>query len=145
VNCFFIFVVKNFTIFIDADYKTINIVPLDVKNKSWEVLMYLKRNSRPITIDFDPIEKRIYWSYIENSSGYIASVFMNNTSPKILYHKGIVTPDGLAVDWEGRNVYWTDIGSKKLEVGKLDGTLRKILIKSDLDKPRAIALYTENR
>lgn len=52
-------------------------------------------------------------------------------------------PDGLAVDWIGRNFYWTDTGTDRIEVARLNGTSRKILISENLDEPRALCLDPE--
>ena len=51
------------------------------------------------------------------------------------------TPDGIAVDWMARNLYWTDTRYNKIEVARLDGSTRKAIIENNLDEPRAIALY----
>lgn len=53
---------------------------------------------------------------------------------------GLVAPDGLACDWLGRKIYWTDSETNRIEVSNLDGRLRLVLFWSDLDQPRAIAL-----
>ena len=34
--------------------------------------------------------------------------------------------DGVAVDWIARNVHWTDAGSNRIEVARLDGSSRKV-------------------
>lgn len=49
-------------------------------------------------------------------------------------------PDGIAIDWIARNMYWTDTGTDRIEVARLNGTSRKILITENLDEPRAIIL-----
>ena len=49
-------------------------------------------------------------------------------------------PDGVAVDWVARNVYWTATGTDRIEVARLNGTSRKILVSEYLDEPRAIAV-----
>ena len=59
---------------------------------------------------------------------------------EVLFSQNVQTPDGLAVDIVGRNLYWTDTGTDKLEVSKLDGSYRKALIASGLDQPRDIIL-----
>ncbi|KAG8559732.1 hypothetical protein GDO81_017431 [Engystomops pustulosus] len=55
----------------------------------------------------------------------------------------IVNPDGLAVDWVGRHLYWTDAGTNRIEVAKLDGRYRKWLVYTQVDQPAAIALNPE--
>lgn len=59
---------------------------------------------------------------------------------EVLFDQNVQTPDGLAVDIVGRNLYWTDTGTNKLEVSKLDGSYRKALITTGLDEPRDIIL-----
>ena len=59
---------------------------------------------------------------------------------EVLFDQNVQTPDGLAVDVVGRNLYWTDTGTNKLEVSKLDGSYRKALITTGLDEPRDIIL-----
>ncbi|NXE81490.1 LRP5 protein, partial [Cochlearius cochlearius] len=39
------------------------------------------------------------------------------------------------------NLYWTDTGTDRIEVTRLNGTSRKILISENLDEPRAIVLH----
>ena len=50
-------------------------------------------------------------------------------------------PDGLAVDWVERNLHWTDTGTDRIEVCRLNGSSRKALISRDPGEPRAITLY----
>ena len=57
---------------------------------------------------------------------------------EVLFYQNVQSPDGLAVDIVGRNLYWTDTGTDKLEVSKLDGSYRKALITSGLDEPKWI-------
>ena len=61
--------------------------------------------------------------------------------PKIdVIASGMEQPDGLACDWIGEKIYWTDAETKRIEVSELDGSSRKVLIWGDLDQPRAIAV-----
>ncbi|KAG7231033.1 hypothetical protein INR49_025063, partial [Caranx melampygus] len=55
------------------------------------------------------------------------------------------SPDGLACDWLGRKLYWTDSETNRIEVANLDGTSRKVLFWMDLDQPRAVALNPAQR
>uniref|UniRef100_A0A8D8WXU2 Low-density lipoprotein receptor-related protein 6 n=2 Tax=Cacopsylla melanoneura TaxID=428564 RepID=A0A8D8WXU2_9HEMI len=56
---------------------------------------------------------------------------------------GLITPDGLAIDWVTEKLYWTDSETNKLEVSSLDGSKRKVLYWDDIDQPRAIALVPQ--
>lgn len=47
---------------------------------------------------------------------------------------------GLAVDWVGGNLYWTDMQTHQIEVSDLDGRWRMVLISDDLKSPRGIAV-----
>lgn len=40
----------------------------------------------------------------------------------------VFNPDGVAVDWVARNLYWTDTGPDRIEVARLNGTSRKVKI-----------------
>lgn len=53
---------------------------------------------------------------------------------------GIKSPQGIAIDWVARSLYWTDLENGNIEVIKLDGSSRKILINEGLDEPRALAV-----
>lgn len=44
------------------------------------------------------------------------------------------------MDWVGQNLYWCDKGLDTIEVSKLDGRYRHVLISSGLQEPRAITL-----
>lgn len=40
-------------------------------------------------------------------------------------------PDGIAIDWIARNLYWTDTGTDRIEVSRLSGAYRKVHIYFD--------------
>ena len=68
---------------------------------------------------------------------------LNGTDIETLISSHLKTTDGLAVDWIGKNLYWTDTGTDVIEVAKLSGQYRRTLIKDDLDQPRAVAVYPQ--
>ena len=49
-------------------------------------------------------------------------------------------PEGIAIDWIGRNLYWSDSGTDRIEVSHLNGTSRRVLVLENLDEPRAIVV-----
>ncbi|PFX23095.1 Low-density lipoprotein receptor-related protein 6, partial [Stylophora pistillata] len=133
---------RKFILFADADAKTINTIPLDANQFVSQTLLILLGYQRPIALDYDPAEDRVYWTDI--SQGRIMSAFLNATSIKVLFRCNVQSPEGLAIDHQGRNMYWTDTGTNSIEVGRLDGSKRKLLIKSGLDEPRAVLLDERN-
>lgn len=54
---------------------------------------------------------------------------------------GLESPGGVAVDWIHNLIFWTDSGTRRVEVASLDGGKRHVLASNDMDKPRAIAVH----
>ena len=61
----------------------------------------------------------------------------------ILYLLGLGSPEGIAIDWVSRLVFWTDSSLKRLEVANVDGSLRKVLLDKNIQNPRGIAVNPE--
>ncbi|XP_069347226.1 low-density lipoprotein receptor-related protein 6 isoform X6 [Eulemur rufifrons] len=81
----------------------------------------------------------IYWSDVSEEA--IKRTEFNKTeSVQNVVVSGLLSPDGLACDWLGEKLYWTDSETNRIEVSNLDGSLRKVLFWQELDQPRAIAL-----
>ena len=49
-------------------------------------------------------------------------------------------PSSLAVDWVAGNLYWCDSGRKTIEVSKLNGLYRTVLVNTGLDRPWSMAV-----
>ncbi|KAG8306441.1 hypothetical protein J6590_046757, partial [Homalodisca vitripennis] len=109
-----------------------------------------------IAIDYDPIDGYIYWTDDDVSKLYyvlklsnekvqaIRRARMNGSGQEDLITTEVEHPDGIAVDWIARNMYWTDTGTDRIEVARLDGRARKVLINEDLVEPRAVAVAPEH-
>lgn len=65
-------------------------------------------------------------------------------SLQVLHRTGLSNPDGLAVDWVGGNLYWCDKGRDTIEVSKLNGAYRTVLVSSGLREPRALVVDVQN-
>ena len=90
-------------------------------------------------VDFLYSESSIFWTDV--SLAMIKRTWINGSQLMVnVITTGLVAPDGLACDWIGKKLYWTDSETNRIEVSNLDGSMRKVLFWQDLDQPRAIAL-----
>ena len=71
---------------------------------------------------------------------FVLNSFTGISGVQVVISSQIKHPDGLAVDWVARNLYWTDTGTDRIEVSRLNGSSRKVLFSENLDEPSAIAL-----
>lgn len=62
----------------------------------------------------------------------------------VIIENNLDMPDGLAVDWIHGNLYLSDTGLDRIEVARLNGSSRKILVDEDLVEPRALVLDPAN-
>ena len=69
---------------------------------------------------------------------------MNGSALEHIIEFGLDYPEGMAVDWVAHNIYWADTGKNRIEMARLDGSSRKVLIWRDLENPRALALDPPN-
>lgn len=90
-------------------------------------------------LDFVFIHGLIYWSDVSEEA-IKRTEFNQSGSVQNIVISGLLSPDGLACDWLGEKLYWTDSETNRIEVSNLDGSLRKVLFWQELDQPRAIAL-----
>lgn len=70
----------------------------------------------------------------------ISRAFMNGSSLQAVVQFGLNNPEAMAVDWMARNLYWADEGTRRIEMSRLDGSARKVLLWQDIHQPRSIAL-----
>ncbi|KAK3091129.1 hypothetical protein FSP39_017308 [Pinctada imbricata] len=112
----------------------------ELKLDSMQVARMVEGSRSAISVDYDFKNKMMYWS---DSSTLRRAPISYNITPEMqetIVSDDIKVPDGIAVDWIYGNIYWTDTGVNRIEVSKQDGTMRKTLIDSDIDEPRAIAV-----
>lgn len=87
----------------------------------------------------DCAEGRIYWSDITDRS--IKSINYEGRDIKTFLKDNIISPEGIAIDWIARRIYWTDSGKDTIEVASLDDpSKRAILVNKGLVNPRGIAV-----
>ncbi len=93
-----------------------------------------------IGLSYDSAEEYVYWA--DTKTRVIQSASLSN--PDVVHTvarlKNRSVPDAVAIDWIGRKIYWSDAGLDVIEVSELDGSSSLILVNTDLDEPRAIAI-----
>lgn len=67
--------------------------------------------------------------------------YMNGTGGKNVIKWGLESPGGVAIDWIHDLLFWTDSGTRRIEVATLDGSVRMVLAASEIDKPRAVVVH----
>ncbi|KAK0146060.1 Low-density lipoprotein receptor-related protein 2 [Merluccius polli] len=91
-----------------------------------------------VAVDFDRLTSRIFWA--DATQRKIWSSFENGTEKREVFSAGLMVPESLAVDWVGRNLYWTDSVMETVEVSTLDGAFRKVLLSKNVSSPRGLVL-----
>jgi nidogen (entactin) len=127
-----------------------------VEKKSREPIQ-IKYFQTAVGLDIDCFEGRVYWSDISGmairSSTYNGSAksdfitqgnFVTSMGGSIeSCVAGIGSPEGLAVDWVSRNIYWTDSTKDTVEVASVEGKRRRVLFDTNLVNPRGIAVHPQ--
>ncbi|RXM95852.1 Nidogen-1 [Acipenser ruthenus] len=92
-----------------------------------------------VGIDYDCRERTVYWTDVAARTISRASL-EPGAEPESVVNSGLLSPEGLAVDYLRRSMFWVDSGLDKIEAARLDGTERHVLFDTDLVNPRAIAV-----
>ncbi|VVD03450.1 unnamed protein product, partial [Leptidea sinapis] len=126
----------NFLIF--ATQTSMTVISLDTPELR-EINIPVKEMKSSIALDFHWDNKLIFYTDVKLNQ--IRTLDMENmTQSKTIVNSSLETPNGLAVDWIANNLYWTDNEYKVVEVAKLDGSCRKVLL-TGLSEPRSVALF----
>lgn len=92
-----------------------------------------------IGLDKDCSKGRVYFSDI--SSKHITSVKYDGSDRQPFITEDIISPEGVAVDWISRRLYWTDSSKDTIEVADLDNPKsRAVIVRKHLVNPRGIAV-----
>jgi len=98
--------------------------------------------TRAVAIDVHFSLGYIFWSDVTEQNIKRFRIDVASTTTIVT---GIGVCDGLAVDWRASQLYWTDTTKDTISVSDLDGNNQGLLISSDLDEPRGIALDLDDR
>ncbi|XP_049582985.1 low-density lipoprotein receptor-related protein 8 isoform X1 [Syngnathus scovelli] len=109
-----------------------------LKSEYTQVVPTLKN---AVALDVDVATNKMFWSDLYHHKIYSAYINKaNDSSQQLALIEALHSPEGLAVDWVHKNIYWTDSGNKSISVATGDGSKRKMLIVTELSEPRAIAV-----
>ncbi|XP_007976896.2 low-density lipoprotein receptor-related protein 8 isoform X5 [Chlorocebus sabaeus] len=113
---------------------------IDLVKRNYSRLIPMLKNV--VALDVEVATNRIYWCDLSYRKIY--SAYMDKASdPKeqeVLIDEQLHSPEGLAVDWVHKHIYWTDSGNKTISVATVDGGRRCTLFSHNLSEPRAIAV-----
>uniref|UniRef100_A0A4W4ESH0 EGF-like domain-containing protein n=1 Tax=Electrophorus electricus TaxID=8005 RepID=A0A4W4ESH0_ELEEL len=112
---------------------------LDLVKRDYTQVVPTLKNA--VALDVDVTTNKMYWCDLFHRKIFRYTVTKDNASEQItLIESALHSPEGIAVDWVHKNIYWTDSGHKTISVATNDGKKRKILIDTELSEPRAIAV-----
>uniref|UniRef100_A0A8C9EZD8 EGF-like domain-containing protein n=1 Tax=Pavo cristatus TaxID=9049 RepID=A0A8C9EZD8_PAVCR len=114
------------------------IVVDNITSQSHSIYSLIRDGRNIVAIDFDSTSDRIFWS--DTTQDKIWSAYQNGTDRKIVFDSGVTVTESIAVDWVGRNLYWTDFVLETIEVSKMDGSHRTVLISENVTNPRGLVL-----
>nr|XP_055162015.1 low-density lipoprotein receptor-related protein 8 isoform X8 [Nyctereutes procyonoides] len=113
---------------------------IDLVKRDYSRLIPMLKNV--VALDVEVATNRIYWCDLSYRKIY--SAYMDKASDpaeqEVLVDEQLHSPEGLAVDWVHKHIYWTDSGNKTISVATMDGARRCTLFSHDLSEPRAIAV-----
>uniref|UniRef100_A0A669CFD2 Low density lipoprotein receptor-related protein 8, apolipoprotein e receptor n=1 Tax=Oreochromis niloticus TaxID=8128 RepID=A0A669CFD2_ORENI len=109
-----------------------------LKSEYTQVVPTLKN---AVALDVDVSTNKMFWCDLYHQKIYSAYINKaSDSSQQVTLIDSLHSPEGLAVDWVHKNIYWTDSGNKSISVATGDGRKRKMLITTELNEPRAIAV-----
>ncbi|XP_013377139.1 PREDICTED: low-density lipoprotein receptor-related protein 8 isoform X12 [Chinchilla lanigera] len=113
---------------------------IDLVKRNYSRLIPMLKNV--VALDVEVATNRIYWCDLSYRKIYSANMdkASNPADQEVLIGEQLHSPEGLAVDWVHKHIYWTDSGNKTISVATLDGRRRCTLFSRDLSEPRAIAV-----
>ncbi|XP_053922447.1 low-density lipoprotein receptor-related protein 2 isoform X4 [Cuculus canorus] len=107
-----------------------------------EVLLVTDKDRVVFSLDYDLVERKVFWMDLATDSIRWQDF---DSDKKGTLVKGGVRSDCIAVDWLGRNLYWTDGAAGQVLATRLGAAWRGIpeytvVMDGDLDRPHSLVL-----
>lgn len=77
-----------------------------------------------------------YLLVLEGINGFLIFTFQ----AKVIASTGLSVPDGLAVDWVTKNIYFAESSARMIYVCNSNDSIRTTLISTDIHIPRGLAI-----
>lgn len=113
-------------------------MPLNPTKDDKGQLILLENRQIPVGLDADCFTGEIYWADVFHQVIHKSTY---NGSMTEIFLSGPGSPEGIAIDWVSRNIYWTDSVKDTIEVANLESKKRKVLINDGLVDPRGIVVH----
>ncbi|XP_046973357.1 prolow-density lipoprotein receptor-related protein 1 [Vanessa cardui] len=122
-----------------AHVPTLRRLPLPARPRHVRTVVALRDGDRPRGIDYDPCEKRVYWTNWNASRPCIERALSSGRARQALVTRDILMPNGLALEHATRLLYWADARLDKIERMHYDGSHRQVVTRSRAEHPFAVA------
>jgi hypothetical protein len=97
----------------------------------------IHRAFRASSIDYIYRDNLIYW--VDNEEGSITRINRDTTNHHVII-QGLEAEEYIGIDWIAGNIYWLDPYYDVIEVARLNGTNRYVIVSGDIDKANGIVV-----
>ncbi|PZC85068.1 hypothetical protein B5X24_HaOG202832 [Helicoverpa armigera] len=123
-----------------SDGASVYRVPFQVTPRDFATPFNSAISQIAVGVDVDCEVGKIYWGDVVSFA--IKTAAYDGSDSGFFLSEGIKSPEGIAVDWSSRNIFWTDSRKLTIEVANLDTKARKVLFAVDnISNPRGIAVH----
>ncbi|XP_033123556.1 protocadherin Fat 4-like [Anneissia japonica] len=121
---------------------TVDIRRFDLDGTNYKVVAFDLSNV--VALDFDFSSSNIYWCD-DISHKIQRTQLTGRRAVRDVVTSNVEEPRGIAVDWVGRKIYWTDTARGVIESVDLNGENRTAVITEHVTKPHAIVLHPHEK
>lgn len=122
-----------------TDIERVHVAVCDNNGLYCTQLVQSSAMEKPRGIVLLPSESLMFWSDW-GVNPHIGVAFMDGSDPKVLI-EDVTLPNGLAIDWPNRRIYWVDAHSQTIESATITGKDRRIVLGDIPKHPFGLAVF----